>query len=133
MVIDVNSGPLVMKIKPSQNARKMQKNQMFYQNFLNRMWSCFKMTIEDIEELTLENILNSIVERPFCSFIKILRILKGFTIEEVAEKLNVSKMAISQYESGTLKPTPQRIKELAIVLDIKEEYLIHINSKEKEV
>jgi len=91
------------------------------------------MTIEDIEELTLENILNSIVERPFCSFIKILRILKGFTIEEVAEKLNVSKMAISQYESGALKPTPQRIKELAIVLDIKEEYLIHINSKEKEV
>lgn len=91
------------------------------------------MTIENIEEDTLENILTSIIERPFCSFIKILRIVKGLTMEEVALKLNVSKMAISQYESGSLKPTEQRIKQLANVLDIKEEYLIHISNKEKLV
>lgn len=91
------------------------------------------MTIENIEEETLENILNSIVERPFCSFIKVLRIVKGLTIEEVAKKLHVSKMTISQYENGYLMPTEQRMKQLANVFDIKEEYLIHISTKEKSV
>lgn len=48
--------------------------------------------------------------------IKELRISRGLTQEELAQKINVTQGAISQWEKGLAQPTSDKLPELAKVL-----------------
>lgn len=53
-----------------------------------------------------------------------LRKAKGWTQSELAEKMEVSQQAVSEWESGNKTPPVKRAKQLAELLDTKiEEFL----------
>lgn len=57
--------------------------------------------------------------------IKVARLSKGMTQEDLAKKLNTSKQAISKYENGTVSNIPaDKISLLCSALDITPEYLL---------
>ena len=50
-----------------------------------------------------------------------IRIMKGYTVEELAEKLGVSKQAVSKYEIGKAIPSTDvltRLLELFLFLEV---------------
>ncbi len=59
------------------------------------------------------------------------RLYRGLTIEELSEKLNVSKQSISQYETGRVEAPYEKTHLLSWVLDFPFEYFMQ--SKEHEV
>lgn len=46
------------------------------------------------------------------------REVRSFTVAQLAERVGVSKQAISQYESGKTAPTPENLFQISRVLDI---------------
>ena len=54
--------------------------------------------------------------------IKNARILKGLTLQNLADELHVSKQMISKYEKGMSLPNSQNIIKLAKLLDQKVDY-----------
>lgn len=52
------------------------------------------------------------------------RLVEGLTQFELAEKLNVSHVTISQWERGTCFPRARRLKEIANALNTTVEELI---------
>lgn len=54
--------------------------------------------------------------------IKILRTLKGYTQEEVADMILVSRSTYSAYETGRLMPNPYTLLRLAELYDVNIEY-----------
>lgn len=53
-----------------------------------------------------------------------LRKQNGFTQVELAEKLNVSRQAISRWEVGTAAPSTDNLKELSNLYDVSVDYLL---------
>ena len=53
-----------------------------------------------------------------------LRKKNGWSQEDLAEKLDVSRQSISKWESGVQEPRAQRIAELAKLLDTTTAYLL---------
>lgn len=60
-----------------------------------------------------------------------LRVSKGLTQRDIAEKLSISDKAISKWENGTSKPTIYNLQRLADIFDITLEELLKV-SKEKQ-
>lgn len=58
---------------------------------------------------------------------KIVRLRKsnGFSQEELAEKLNVSRQAISRWEMGTAMPDALNIKQLSKLFNVTTDYLLN--------
>lgn len=48
----------------------------------------------------------------------------GFTQRELAEKLGITKAAISQYENGTRKPDIVMLKKIAAILNCTTDQLL---------
>lgn len=53
-----------------------------------------------------------------------LRKQNGFTQMELAEKLNVSRQAISRWEVGTAAPSTDNLKELSNLYDVSVDYFL---------
>lgn len=60
----------------------------------------------------------------FKTRLKELRIEKGFSQLEIANVLNMSKMAISHWEKGNSEPSIEQLKILARMFDVSVDYLI---------
>lgn len=70
----------------------------------------------------------------FNEIIFTLRKENGFTQEEIAIKLNVSRQTISNWETGTAQPTIDKVSELSDIYDVSLDQLIGRNRiKEKKV
>ena len=54
-----------------------------------------------------------------------LRKEKGMTQEELAEKLNVSRQAISRWEMGTALPDTENVLQLSKLYGVSTDYLLH--------
>ncbi len=54
-----------------------------------------------------------------------LRKSKGLSQEELAEKLGVSRQAVSRWELGSTTPDLSNLKQLSEVLGVSADYLIH--------
>ena len=53
-----------------------------------------------------------------------LRKAKGFTQEELAEKLNVSRQSVSKWESGQSVPELEKLVTLCEVFQVSADYLL---------
>ena len=56
--------------------------------------------------------------------LKFLRKKEGLTLEELAEKLNVSRQSVTKWESGNAIPDIEKIKEIAYIFSISVDSLI---------
>lgn len=66
----------------------------------------------------------------FSKNLKYYRLKKGLTKRELAERLNISPMAISNYENGKRKPDMELIKKMAMVLGVRvSDFLVVRNEK----
>lgn len=54
-----------------------------------------------------------------------LRKLNGLSQEELAEKLEVSRQALSRWEMGTAKPDANNILQLSMLFGVTTDYLLH--------
>lgn len=62
--------------------------------------------------------------------LKYLRKQMGLSQLELAEKLHISRQAVSGWESGTSKPSTESLKSLGALYDVPLEYLLHKDSSE---
>jgi transcriptional regulator with XRE-family HTH domain len=62
--------------------------------------------------------------------LRLLRKLKGYTQEEIAEKLNMSRRAYSNLESDTTKIDVPRMSEIAKVYGIEMDDLLNFNENQ---
>ena len=53
-----------------------------------------------------------------------LRKGKGMSQEELAEKLNVSRQAVSRWEMGTAQPDVQNLLQISKLFDVTTDYLL---------
>ncbi len=60
----------------------------------------------------------------FSERLKYLRLRKGMTQEEVAEKLGLSRFAIQKYESGEREPNFMTLIKIADYFDVSADYLL---------
>lgn len=60
--------------------------------------------------------------------LKQARLYRGYTVEELAEKIQISKQAISQYETGKTEPTFDKLCSLAFQLRFPYEFFTQQNS-----
>lgn len=65
--------------------------------------------------------------------LKQARLYRGLTIEALAEKIGVTKQAISQYENGTIRPEYDKIMQLTGALSFPNDYFLQEDSKQLEV
>lgn len=61
------------------------------------------------------------------------RIYRGLTIEALAEKIGVTKQAISQYENGSSRPEYDKIMQLTGALSFPNDYFLQSDSKKLKV
>lgn len=61
--------------------------------------------------------------------LKIERIKRGWTQEDVAKMLNMSRGAYAQYETGTNTPTTENIIKLAQIYNVSTDYLLCFSIK----
>lgn len=64
--------------------------------------------------------------------LKKARKAKNITQSKLAEKLHLTKSAISKYETGQLEPSCKTIIELCKILDVSSDYLLEIKKEPKE-
>lgn len=57
--------------------------------------------------------------------IKVFRIGAGYSMETLGNKLNVSKMTISQWENNKTTPTPKNLKALSDIFGTTIDYLLN--------
>ena len=62
--------------------------------------------------------------------IKIARLKKGLSQDDLAEKLYITRSSISKYEKGLALPQADRLNELAVVLDIDRDLLLRSMNEE---
>ncbi len=60
----------------------------------------------------------------FADKILTLRKSKGMTQEELAEKLNISRQAISRWEMGTAQPDVENVLQISKLFSVTTDYLI---------
>lgn len=63
----------------------------------------------------------------FCERLKSIRIEKGFTQPQLAERVGVSNGMISFWENGVHEPTVAYIIKLAKTLEVSSDYLLGIS------
>ena len=56
--------------------------------------------------------------------LKELRLERNMTQEDIAKKLNMSKMAVSHWEKGNSEPSIEQLKILAKLFDVTIDYLV---------
>ncbi len=56
--------------------------------------------------------------------LKLLRIEKGLTLKEVAEKLNVTIRSVSRYEDGSREPSIEMLAKLCKLYNVSSDYVI---------
>lgn len=62
--------------------------------------------------------------------LKALRKEKGYTLEQVAEKLNTTKVTLSRYENNLREPKRETISQFAKLFNVSTDYLHgHTNNK----
>ena len=54
-----------------------------------------------------------------------LRKSKGWSQEDLAEKLNVSRQTISRWENGTALPDAENLRQLSHLFDVSSDYLLN--------
>lgn len=54
-----------------------------------------------------------------------LRKSKGWSQEDLAEKLNVSRQAISRWENGTALPDAENLRQLSLLFGVTADYLLN--------
>ncbi|MCL2563094.1 MAG: helix-turn-helix domain-containing protein [Oscillospiraceae bacterium] len=62
--------------------------------------------------------------REIINRIKELRISRGWTQDELAERLNVKRAAISKYENGKIPLTAETIGQLTEIFDVSSDYIL---------
>lgn len=62
-----------------------------------------------------------------------LRKEKGLTQSAVAEKLDVSRQAISRWESGVALPSTDNLKSLSALYGVPVDYLLNSDTEEQRV
>ena len=65
--------------------------------------------------------------------IKKLREEKGMTQEELAEKLNVTRQAVSNWETGRTQPDIETLTRLAEVFDVSVERIIYGSERKERI
>lgn len=60
----------------------------------------------------------------FCDKLQILRKSKGFTQEELAEKLNVSRAAVAKWEAGQAYPDIMNLIQISDLMNVTVDYLV---------
>ena len=60
---------------------------------------------------------NEVIFIEFSKNLKEIRRIKGFTQDELAEKLQLNKFTISKYEQGTREPDLATLEKIKIVLN----------------
>lgn len=63
----------------------------------------------------------------FCSRIKELRLEKGFTQKELAQKLNTTNSAVCDWEKGRTQPDLQTLASIATLFDVSADYLLGLS------
>ena len=58
-----------------------------------------------------------------------LRKVKKMTQQQVADALGVSRQAYANYETGSRKPDPETLKNLANLFDVSVDYILDIKEK----
>lgn len=61
-----------------------------------------------------------------------LRVARGLTQRDIAEKLSISDKAISKWENGTSQPSVYNLQKLADIFDITLEELLKVSKKNQE-
>ena len=61
-----------------------------------------------------------------------LRKEKGLTQAELAERLEVSRQSVSNWEVGTTTPSTKRLRDLSQLYDVPLDYLMNEDSLEKQ-
>ena len=61
-----------------------------------------------------------------------LRVTRGLTQREIAEKLSISDKAISKWENGTSQPSVDNLQRLADIFDITLEELLKVSKENQE-
>lgn len=61
-----------------------------------------------------------------------LRKEKGLTQAELAERLEVSRQSVSNWEVGTTTPSTKRLRDLSQLYDVPLDYLLNEDSSEKQ-
>ncbi len=61
-----------------------------------------------------------------------LRVARGLTQRDIAEKLSISDKAISKWENGTSQPSVYNLQRLAEIFDITLEELLKVSKKNQE-
>ncbi len=59
--------------------------------------------------------------------LKIARIKKGFTQEELGKMVNVQKSAVSKYERGEIQPSQEVLMAFSRILEVTTDYLLGIS------
>lgn len=62
-------------------------------------------------------IKNEVIFIEFSRNLKEIRKIKGYSQEELAEKLGLNKFTISKYEQGTREPDLNTLEKIKIALD----------------
>ncbi len=65
----------------------------------------------------------------FSQIVKSLRLERGWSQQEVADRAGLNKMTISQYESGKRKPSFEVIEALAEIFHVDMNYLLGYTDK----
>ena len=63
----------------------------------------------------------------FCCRIKELRLEKGFTQKELAQKLNTTNSAVCDWEKGRTQPDLQTLASIAKIFDVSADYLLGLS------
>ena len=67
------------------------------------------------------------------SSIKKLREEKGMTQDELAEKLNVTRQAVSNWETGKTQPDIETLTRLAEIFDVSVERIIYGSERKEKI
>lgn len=68
---------------------------------------------------------------PFYKNLKEARIQKKLTQNQVAELIQIKQSNLSKYENGTLEPNMEQLSKLALLYNVKTDWLLGIDNKEK--
>ena len=60
----------------------------------------------------------------FSEKLQLLRKSKGFTQEELAEKLNVSRQAVAKWEAGRAYPDVMNLIQISDMMNVTVDYLV---------
>lgn len=64
------------------------------------------------------------------NILRIERIKRGYTQEDVAQYLNMGRASYAQYETGKNTPTTENIIKLAYLYNVTTDYLLGVNLKD---